>query len=128
VNAAEEMVRFEPSVVGTARQSLEDTVICDVPVGAGTPVQIALIAAGRDPLAYEAPDRFDIGRTDSQPINFGGGIHHCLGAALARAELQESILLLARRVRQVSLTATPAWVPYASIRRFDRLTVRLRLP
>lgn len=125
VTAQEEMVRYEPSVVGTARQPFEDVKVAGVTLPAGVPVQLALIAASRDPAVYEDPDRFDICRTNAQPVHFGGGIHHCLGASLARAEIQETLQLLTDRYRRIDVLDEPAWVPYASIRRLANLRVRL---
>ncbi len=83
----------------------------------------SLIAASRDPLAYEDPDEFDIRRVSTQAINFGGGIHHCLGAALAKVEIEETLTLLAQRFQSLSLAERPAWVPFAAIRRFESLKI-----
>lgn len=125
VNATEEVLRYEPAVLGAARRPFEDVEVAGVPVAAGTPVQMALVSASRDPRAYHEPDRFDVRRPDARPVDFGGGIHHCLGAALARVELQETLGLLADRFRALEPVRTPSWVPYASIRRFDELEVEL---
>jgi cytochrome P450 len=57
-----------------------------VPIPAGSHVLLLLGAANRDPARYDDPGRFDPGRHDSQPLSFGGGVHHCLGAMLARHE------------------------------------------
>jgi cytochrome P450 len=125
--AADEILRYEPAVLGAARQPFEDTTVCGVAVPAGRPVQVSLVSASRDPRAYDEPDRFDVTRADPRPVDFGAGIHHCLGAALARAELQETLTLLTRRVRSLALVETPRWVPYAAIRRFESLAVHVDL-
>jgi cytochrome P450 len=125
--AAEEILRYEPAVLGAARQPFEDAVVCGIGVPAGVPVQVSLVSASRDPRAYEHPDRFDVTRADPRPVDFGAGIHHCLGAALARAELQETLQLLAARVDSMSVRGTPRWVPYAAIRRFESLHLDVEL-
>ena len=125
-NATEEILRFEPAVFGSARQPLEDVVVGGVTIPAGVPLQVSLVAASRDPRAWDQPDRFDVTRVDPRPVDFGGGIHHCLGAALARCELQEALRLLATRVDAIELVEQPQWVPYAAIRRFADLQVTLR--
>jgi cytochrome P450 len=84
----------------------------DVLFPAGTIVSIALAGANRDPAAFEAPDTFDI--TRSRPtvhMTFGSGIHFCMGAALARAELQEALPLLARRLPSLERLAPVEWKP-----------------
>lgn len=124
-NATEEILRFEPAVVGTARAPFEDADVCGIPVAAGMPVQISLVSASRDPRAYADPDRFDVTRADARPVDFGGGIHHCLGAALARVELQETVALLAERSSRIVPLHEPRWVPYAAIRRYEALRVGL---
>ncbi len=123
--AGEEILRFEPAVLGAARRPFNDTVVCGIEVPAGRAVQVSIVSAGRDPRAYEDADRFEIARADSRPIAFGAGLHHCLGAALAQAELQETLTLLATNVRSLKLAAEPRWVPYAAIRRFKSLQVEV---
>ena len=65
---------------------------------------IALLdGANRDPEKFPEPDRFDIGRSPNEHLAFGGGVHHCLGAHLARMEAQEAIVALATRTRAIEL-------------------------
>jgi cytochrome P450 len=78
-----------------AKQDLE---IDGYLVPAGTPIAVSLLSAMRDPEVYANPDRFDITRTDHprwHPI-FGGGAHRCLGEALAKAEMEETLATIAR--------------------------------
>ena len=89
------------------------------------PIAVCLAAASRDPRRYDRPDDFDVTRTDVRPPTFGAGIHYCLGAALARVELEEVVRLTAARASRVEQTADTSWAPFASIRRFDTLPVRL---
>ena len=101
--AVEEMLRYDSPVVMTSRTPLEDRVIAGCPMPARRPVSIALAAANRDPRAYPDPDRFDITREDVHHHSFGGGIHYCLGAPLARMEAQVAIGTLLRRFPRIRL-------------------------
>ncbi|WP_460062359.1 cytochrome P450 [Streptomyces sp. YKOK-I1] len=83
----EEALRYDSPVQLSNRAVLTDGVsIAGVPVPAGSHVVLLLGAAHRDPARYEDPDRFEPRRKDVQPLSFGGGAHHCLGAMLARLE------------------------------------------
>jgi cytochrome P450 len=64
----------------------EDVDVHGTPVAGGEQFVTLLGAANRDPRVFPDPDRFDVGRVGQAPMSFGGGIHYCLGAALARAE------------------------------------------
>jgi len=97
--AVEESMRYLGAVRGTARFASEDIVYRDVLFPAGTLVSTSLAGANRDDEAFEDPAAFDITRErDTAQMTFGAGIHFCMGAALARAELQEALPLLARRL------------------------------
>ena len=97
-----------------------------VAVAEGTPIGVCLPAASRDPRRYDDPDRFDPTRPDIRPPTFGAGVHFCLGAALARVELQELFSVVTQRASAVELVDPPArWMPFAHIRRLESLPVRL---
>jgi cytochrome P450 len=111
--AVEETMRYLGTVRATMRIASEDIVLHDVELPAGTLVMTSLAAANRDGGVWEDPHRFDIDRpatTDPQ-LTFGSGIHYCLGAALARAELQEALPILARRMPDLALDGTIEWKP-----------------
>ena len=72
----------------TARTTYEDVRIGDEVIEAENTVLALSGAANRDPAKFSDPDRLDVGRTEAPPMSFGSGIHHCLGAALARLEAQ----------------------------------------
>ena len=124
-NAVDEILRYEPITFGTARQPDADVELDGYLIPAGMPIAVCLVAASRDPRRYERPDDFDVTRTDVRPPTFGAGIHYCLGAALAKVELEEVVRLTAAHVAHVEQTADTRWTPFASIRRFDSLRVRL---
>ncbi|GAA1604386.1 MULTISPECIES: cytochrome P450 [Kribbella] len=106
--AIEELLRFNRfSEVGQLRVALEDVELHGVRIKAGDGVMAALNAANRDPRAYDAPDELRLDRADNKHLSFGFGPHFCLGAQLARIELQESLLALVRRFPRLSL-AKPA--------------------
>ncbi len=110
--AVEESMRYLGAVRGTARIAAEDVVYRDVLFPQGTLVATSLAGANRDPEAFDDPDIFDITRerTTAQ-MTFGSGIHFCMGAALARAELQEALPLLARRLPGLTRDGEVEWKP-----------------
>jgi cytochrome P450 len=86
-DAIEEMLRYDAPVQLTARLALRDVEVADVTVPRGVPVITLLGGANRDPAVFDDPDRFDVTRPDArQHVSFAVGVHHCLGAALARLE------------------------------------------
>ena len=90
-SAVEELLRFSPPVQLTGRISTVDVEVAGQPIEKGTEVIALIAAANRDPEVFENPGRLDIGRPNNRHLSFGGGIHHCLGAPLARIEAQEAI-------------------------------------
>jgi cytochrome P450 len=120
--AVEELLRYDSPVQLTGRTVLEDTQIDGVPVAAGARVVCYLGAANRDPARFADPDRLDITREQGSPLSFGGGIHYCLGAPLARLEAQLAFPALFARYPGLRLAG--------DLERRDSLTLRgyLRLP
>ena len=110
--AVEESMRYLGAIRGTARFAAEDVVYRDVLFPQGTLVATSLAGANHDPEAFDDPDVFDITRerTTAQ-MTFGSGIHFCMGAALARAELQEALPLLARRMPGLARAGEVEWKP-----------------
>ena len=107
-SAIEELLRFNRfSEVGQLRVAVEDIELHGVHIKAGDGVMAALNSANRDPRAYDAPDELRLDRPDNKHLSFGFGPHFCLGAQLARIELQESLAALVRRFPRMSL-AKPA--------------------
>src|ERR671935_183253 len=96
--ALEEMIRYDPPLQLFERWVLEEQfAIGDVRIPRGHKVALLFGAANRDPRAFERPDEFDVGRENAaQHIGFGGGIHVCIGAPLARVELEASLEALRR--------------------------------
>jgi cytochrome P450 len=108
----EETVRYLGAVQGTLRVASEDIEYRGVLFPAGTLVNISLAGVNRDPIAFDDPDRFDLTRESETPhLTFGSGIHFCLGAHLARAELQEALTVIADRLPQLELAGPVEWKP-----------------
>jgi len=124
-NAIEEFLRYDSSVQLTGRVALEE--IDDLggrTIPKGETVLCLLGSANRDPGAYpDRPDRLDITRPNVRPLSFGGGIHHCLGAQLARIEAEIAISTLLRRLPWLRLddADNPEWRPTFVLRGLNRL-------
>jgi hypothetical protein len=111
--AVEESMRYFGAVRGTGRFASVDIEYRDVLFPAGTFMGIGLAESNRQESVFANPDAFDItGPAPAQPqMTFGSGIHYCLGAALARAELQEALPLLAQRMPNLRLDGPITWKP-----------------
>jgi cytochrome P450 len=110
--AVEESMRYLGAVRATVRFASEDVVYRDVLFPQGTLVSVALYGANRDPDVWERPNEFDVtAERATAQMTFGSGIHFCLGAALARAELQEALPLLAQRMPGLALAGPVEWKP-----------------
>jgi cytochrome P450 len=126
--AVEEIVRFEPIISGIPRIPTVDLEIAGVPVPAGSYITLSVPSANRDPRQFPEPDRFDVTRRDNRHLGFGLGIHHCVGANVARAELQEALAVILERCPVIeSIDPDPRWVPYAGARRYVTLPMRLEV-
>ena len=108
-------MRYFGAVRGTGRFASEDIEYRDVLFPAGTFIAPSMATANYDPDVFDRPEAFDITREPAgQPqLTFGSGIHYCLGAALARAELQEALPILARRLPDLELDGPVTWKPNA---------------
>lgn len=123
--AVEEALRFEPITPFTARLLVEPVEHRGVTFPAGTVLMVCAFSANRDPAAFPHPDAFDI-TTDAKParvLTFGAGVHYCVGANLARAELQEALAFLARRVETLALAGEPRLQSVSGIYGTDALPI-----
>jgi cytochrome P450 len=124
-NAVEEFLRYDSSVQLTGRVALED--IEDLGgkrIPKGETVLCLLGSANHDPAVYpDHPERLDIARPNVRPLSFGGGIHFCLGAQLARIEAEVAISTLLRRLPELRLddAVNPEWRPTFVLRGLKRL-------
>ncbi|GGL94155.1 cytochrome P450 [Streptomyces fumigatiscleroticus] len=126
--AIEETLRYDgPVKEGTVRFAVEPVEMGGVTVRAGERVLIVLAAASRDPRRFTDPDRFDIRRDTHGHLGLGHGIHHCLGAPLARAEAAVALRTLFERCPDIVLDTDPAdlvWRPSVWLRGLAELPVR----
>jgi cytochrome P450 len=122
--AVEEMLRYDSPVQMIGRTALEPFTVAGQSVQRGDAIMVALGAANRDPVAFPDPDRFDVGRSGNQPLSFGFGIHHCLGAGLARLEGRLVFGRLLERFRMDLLDDDPPRAAGFFGRRLARLPVR----
>jgi cytochrome P450 len=105
----EELLRYEPPVqaLTTNRNTLDDIEVAGTTIPKGSRVTLVLAAGSRDPAIFPDPDRFDPDREHNEHLGFGGGIHYCFGAPLARPETQIALTELARRLESPRLVDDP---------------------
>jgi cytochrome P450 len=101
--AVEELLRFDSSVQLTTRRALEDLELGGTTIRKGQLLWLLLGAGNRDTEQFPDPDRLDVMRKDVKPLSFGGGVHFCVGAPLARLELEIAIGTLCRRFPRLQL-------------------------
>lgn len=120
--AVEEMVRWDGPLQLFERWVLEDDVeIAGQAIAKGQEIAMLFGSADRDPRRFDDPDRFDAARGDPAHIGFGGGIHFCVGAPLARLEIEVSLATLVRRCPSVQLVELPSYQPTFVIRGLQAL-------
>jgi len=113
--AVEEILRFQGTVTVAPRIAYEPLVIGDYEIPVGTIVSLSTAAANHDPAVHAAPERFDITADREPPLTFGGGPHYCLGANLARAEMQEALVVLSQGLPNVRVAGDVSWRPRSGI-------------
>jgi len=127
--AAEELLRFtNPVNHANDRFTTEDVPVGDVVIPAGEWVLPATSSANRDPARFPGPDRLDLGRDTSGHVAFGHGVHHCLGAPLARMEAEVALGALLARFPRISLAVPLSelrWRPVSLMNGLESLPVRL---
>ncbi len=113
----DELLRYDGTVQMVARYTSDEVEIGDVAIPAGESVMAMLAAGNRDPAEFPNPDRIDVGRPRFRPLALGGGIHFCLGAQLARAEIEITFRSILERFDSIELSGDPPQFR-------DRLTLR----
>jgi cytochrome P450 len=122
--AIDELLRFDSPVQLALRVAIEPISLGDYTVPALESVITLLGAANRDPAVFPDPDRLDLTRQTAKPhVSFGGGIHHCLGAALARVEGEEALSALFARFPDLALAGTGTRRNSFTLRGYESLTV-----
>ena len=125
--ATEEMIRWVTPVKEFMRTAAEDTTLRGVPIAAGESVLLSYVSGNRDEDVFEDPFRFDVGRDPNKHLAFGYGVHFCLGAALARMEVNSFFTELLPRVKSIELTGAPEFVATTFVGGLKHLPVRYQL-
>jgi cytochrome P450 len=124
MRAVEETMRHSPIACGTLRLVAEDAELDGYLFPAGTMVLVNTLVANRDPAVYDDPDRIDITREGAPAIlTFGGGVHYCLGANLARRELAEALHVLTQRLPNARTCGPAPWKPMVTLSGPKRLPI-----
>ncbi|MDX1888262.1 cytochrome P450 [Mycolicibacterium sp. 050158] len=105
--AVEEMIRWSTPVKEFMRTAARDTTVRGVDIAEGESVYLAYVSGNRDEEVFTDPFRFDVGRDPNKHVSFGYGVHFCLGAALARMEMNSLFTELVPRLESVELAGTP---------------------
>ena len=121
--AVEELIRYDSPLQLFERTAKQDAEVAGVTVRAGQKIAALLGAANRDPAVFADPDRLDVGRAVNPHLGFGAGIHYCLGAPLARVELQVSLGTLLARFPRLELAGEPVRRPEFVLRGLSSLPV-----
>lgn len=124
-SAVDELLRYDSPVQATARTTLQRVEIAGVEVEAGQRVGLLLACANRDPRVFDRPDEIVVDRSPNPHVGFGGGIHFCLGAPLARLEARIVFEALTRLDRIELAGEDVRWRPSFPIRGLERLDVEV---
>jgi cytochrome P450 len=122
--AVEEMLRYDSPAQLVRREALEPAEVEGHELATGETIIPLIGAANRDPRRFPDPDRFDIGRTDNHPLSLGWGIHHCLGAPLARAQGQIVFGMLRERFSSLDLLDPAPQLASSLLRGLRSLRIR----
>ena len=124
--AVEELLRFDSPVQFNLRTALEPADLLGEPLTRGDRIVVLQGAANRDPARFVRPDDLDLRRSDNTPLSFGWGIHHCIGAALARMEGEIAFNALLDRFATIELASEEAhWRPSFTLRGLLELPLRI---
>jgi cytochrome P450 len=121
--AVEELIRFDAPLQLFERTATAPTTVAGYALEPGDKIAALLGAAARDPAVFVSPDRLDVGRTPNAHLGFGAGIHYCVGAPLARVEIEAALEALATRLPGLRLADEPKRRPEFVIRGLRTLPV-----
>ena len=123
-SAVEELLRFDTPLHLFNRWVLEDLEVGGLELKQGMEVSLLLGAANHDPRAFDRPERLDLARDPNPHLSFGAGLHYCLGAPLARLELQTALPILWARLPRLELAEAPSFKDSYHFRGLESLQVR----
>ena len=125
--ATEEMIRWVTPVKEFMRTAQQDTEVRGVPIKKGDAVLLSYVSANRDEEIFDNPDKFDVGRDPNKQLAFGYGVHFCLGASLARMEINSFFTELIPRITTIELAGEPASIGTLFVGGPKRLPIRVTL-
>ena len=125
--AVEEMIRWTTPVKEFMRTATADTIVRGVPIAKGESVYLAYLSGNRDEEVFNEPFRFDVGRDPNKHLAFGYGVHFCLGAALARMEMNSLYSELVSRLESIELAGQPEFSATVFVGGLKRLPIRYSL-
>jgi len=125
--AVEEMIRWTTPVKEFMRTAAEDTTVRGVPIAKGQSVYLAYVSGNRDEEVFDDPFRFDVGRDPNKHLAFGYGVHFCLGAALARMEMNSLYTEMLPRLESIELAGEPELSATTFVGGFKHLPIRYSL-
>jgi cytochrome P450 len=125
--ATEEMIRWVTPVKEFMRTADEDTTVRGIPIAAGDSVLLSYVSGNRDEDIFDDPFRFDVGREPNKHLAFGYGVHFCMGAALARMEVNSFFSELLPRLKSIELTGDPELTATTFVGGLKHLPVRYSL-
>jgi cytochrome P450 len=125
--AVEEMVRWATPVKEFMRTAAEDTTVRGVPIAKGESVYLAYVSGNRDEEVFDDPFRFDVSRDPNKHVAFGYGVHFCLGAALARMEMNSLYSELIPRLESIELAGEPELAATTFVGGLKHLPIRYSL-
>lgn len=125
--AVEEMIRWVVPVKEFMRTAQSDTEVRGIPIAEGESVLLSYVSANRDEEVFEDPFRFDVGRDPNRHLSFGYGVHFCLGAALARMEMNSFFTELIPRISSIELAGEPDFVATTFVGGLKHLPIRYQL-
>jgi len=125
--AVEEMIRWVVPVKEFMRTAQADTEVRGVPIAKGEAVLLSYVSANRDEDVFKDPDKFDVGRDPNKHLSFGYGVHFCLGASLARMEMNSFFSELIPRIKSIELAGEPQLLATTFVGGLKHLPIRVEL-
>jgi cytochrome P450 len=125
--ATEEMIRWVTPVKEFMRTATTDTSIRGVPIAQGESVYLSYVSGNRDEEVFDDPFRFDVGRDPNKHLAFGYGVHFCLGAALARMEVNSFFTELLPRLKTIELNGNPELISTTFVGGLKHLPIRYQV-
>jgi len=121
------MIRWVVPVKEFMRTAQEDTVVRGVPIKKGEAVLLSYVSANRDEDVFHEPNKFDVGRDPNKHLSLGYGVHFCLGASLARMEMNSFFSELIPRIKSIELAGEPELMATTFVGGLKHLPIRVEL-